>query len=250
MEALNFNMTKLPVWLHLWNVPLELFIQDGLSCIASVVGNPLYMDRITASQKRLAYAKVCFEIKVTTKIPSSNETVRPDGSLWPVDVEVPWSPQKFLTCCIFGHFTKNCPKNPSISVARVWVPIKSKSPSNGGKDDLVIDKINEASIGSKADARSKVAVGSSIKHGSDKEVASGRASSVSRFAILNETIGVEDKEENTKTKDMSNLISGVFALMESIKEQIANKKALTREPKEVNKDDQCITSLKEEKGKN
>ncbi|XVF59307.1 hypothetical protein PTKIN_Ptkin07bG0265200 [Pterospermum kingtungense] len=57
------TMSRPPVWLHLRNVPLELFTQDGLSCIVSVIGNPLYMDRITTSQKRLAYAKVCIELR-------------------------------------------------------------------------------------------------------------------------------------------------------------------------------------------
>ena len=50
MEMLEFNMEKLPVWIHLGNVPLELFNQKGLSYITSTSGNPLYMDRITAGQ--------------------------------------------------------------------------------------------------------------------------------------------------------------------------------------------------------
>ena len=54
---IEFNMEKLPVWIHLDNVPLKLFNQKGLSYNASAIGNPLYMDRITAGQQRLAFAK-------------------------------------------------------------------------------------------------------------------------------------------------------------------------------------------------
>ena len=54
MESLEFNMETLPIWIHLGNVPLELFTKNGLSYIASAIGNPLYMDRITATQQRLA----------------------------------------------------------------------------------------------------------------------------------------------------------------------------------------------------
>lgn len=45
MEKLSFQ--KFPLWIKLWNVPLELFTIDGISCIASAVGTPLYMDRAT-----------------------------------------------------------------------------------------------------------------------------------------------------------------------------------------------------------
>ncbi|MBA0814024.1 hypothetical protein Gohar_019874 [Gossypium harknessii] len=53
-------MDCLPVWIHLKHVPLELFTGGGLSYIASALGNPLYMDRITASKQRLPYAKLKF----------------------------------------------------------------------------------------------------------------------------------------------------------------------------------------------
>ncbi|XVE50375.1 hypothetical protein DITRI_Ditri01bG0157700 [Diplodiscus trichospermus] len=68
LTMLQFHMSKIPIWIQLGNVPLELFTQRGLSYIASAVGRPLYMDRITASQQRLAYAKVCLQIDVQTEI--------------------------------------------------------------------------------------------------------------------------------------------------------------------------------------
>ena len=58
MRLLEYNMAKLPLWIHLGNILLELFTQIGISYIASTLGNPLYMDRITVNQQRLAFAKV------------------------------------------------------------------------------------------------------------------------------------------------------------------------------------------------
>ena len=49
LASLEFDMTKLPIWIHLGKVLLELFTQKGLSYIASAIGSPLYMDRITAN---------------------------------------------------------------------------------------------------------------------------------------------------------------------------------------------------------
>ncbi|MBA0725908.1 hypothetical protein Golax_001769 [Gossypium laxum] len=62
-------MDRLPVWIHLKHVPLELFTGGGLSYIASALGNPLYMDGITASKQRLPYAKVCVELSVDQVLP-------------------------------------------------------------------------------------------------------------------------------------------------------------------------------------
>ncbi|XVF66298.1 hypothetical protein PTKIN_Ptkin10aG0024200 [Pterospermum kingtungense] len=57
MEVLDFNLSKLPVWFLLSNIPLELFTQRGIACIESTLGQPLYMDKVTAQQQRLAYAQ-------------------------------------------------------------------------------------------------------------------------------------------------------------------------------------------------
>ena len=73
MKYLEFNMTKLPIWIQMNNVPLELFTQKGISHIASVLGKPLYMDSFTAKQQRLAYAKVCVEVEATMEISSHIE---------------------------------------------------------------------------------------------------------------------------------------------------------------------------------
>ena len=50
MKTLEFNMAKLSVWIQLDNIPFELFTQKGLSDIASALGIPFYMDKITAQQ--------------------------------------------------------------------------------------------------------------------------------------------------------------------------------------------------------
>ena len=70
LQTLKFNMERLPIWVHLGNIPLELFAQNGLSYIVSAIGTPLSMDKFTACQSRLAFAKICVEINTTFDIPS------------------------------------------------------------------------------------------------------------------------------------------------------------------------------------
>ena len=88
------------------NVPLELFSQKGISYIASALGNPLYMDTITAKQQRLAYAKVCVEMEASMDIPSNIEVELQDCKLVIVHVKIPWMPTKCSKCGIFGHGDK------------------------------------------------------------------------------------------------------------------------------------------------
>ncbi|KAK8638784.1 hypothetical protein V6N13_137195 [Hibiscus sabdariffa] len=70
LQKLDFDLQKMPIWVQLHNVPLELFSRKGLSYIASAMGTPLYMDSITASCERLEFAKVCIEIIAGVSIPN------------------------------------------------------------------------------------------------------------------------------------------------------------------------------------
>ena len=124
MKSLEFDMTRLPVWIQLGNIPLELFTQKGISYIASAIGNPLYMDRITASQQRLAFAKVCVEIEVSMEMVRSIEVEVRNGSTVHVMVEYPWMPLKCSNCCMFGHTDKTCAIKVVSNTVKVWKPKK------------------------------------------------------------------------------------------------------------------------------
>ena len=124
MNSLEFNMAKLPVWIHLGNIPLELFTQKGISYIASAIGNPLYMDRITASQQRLAFAKVCVELEASMEVIRSIEVEVRNGKTVHVSVEYPWMPLKCSLCGIFGHGDNTCSRKIETVSRKVWVPKK------------------------------------------------------------------------------------------------------------------------------
>lgn len=58
------QMTKIPLWVHFYNVPLEFWTGPGLSYIASSVGRPLYADQLTESGRRVSFAKICVEVVI------------------------------------------------------------------------------------------------------------------------------------------------------------------------------------------
>ncbi|KAK3229882.1 hypothetical protein Dsin_001763 [Dipteronia sinensis] len=82
--------SKIPVWVKLFNIPHELWNEEGLSHIASAVEKPLYADSLTESMKRISYARVCIEIDAT--------------------FEYQWKPKICTECKFFGHSITTCPK--------------------------------------------------------------------------------------------------------------------------------------------
>ncbi|KAK8628586.1 hypothetical protein V6N13_009173 [Hibiscus sabdariffa] len=82
----------MPIWLQLYNVPLELYSRKGLSYITSALGSPLYMDSVTTSKERLGFVKVCVEIEAEVQIPKTVDVVRRDDSIVTIRVIIPWMP--------------------------------------------------------------------------------------------------------------------------------------------------------------
>lgn len=139
IKPIDINLKKVPLWIHLKDVPLELFNREGLSYIASVIGKPLYMDSVTASCKSLAYAKVCVEIETEQEIPTSVKLLMRDGSISLVMVDIPWYPTKCSVCNLFGHTVKTCVK----TVKKVWQDKKVSGIENlpsFGASSLTLDQ--------------------------------------------------------------------------------------------------------------
>ncbi|KAI8537357.1 hypothetical protein RHMOL_Rhmol09G0017700 [Rhododendron molle] len=71
MHLTKGAFSSVPVWVKLYNVPLESWTEDGLSYIASYIGNPLYLDDFTQDHSRLTFARVCIEVDEAKEIPKS-----------------------------------------------------------------------------------------------------------------------------------------------------------------------------------
>ncbi|KAK8613315.1 hypothetical protein V6N13_101080 [Hibiscus sabdariffa] len=105
-EALDLNSA--PIWIKLWHVPLELFSQKGLDCLASALGKPLYTDRPTMLKQNLEFAKICVNIDAKFVLPKFIPVELSKGNCIDVGVEIVWPPPKCEHCCIFGHLGENC----------------------------------------------------------------------------------------------------------------------------------------------
>ncbi|XP_039068832.1 uncharacterized protein LOC120215148 [Hibiscus syriacus] len=141
VKKLDFDLSVMPVWFHLYNAPLELYSRKGLSYISSALGNPLYMDSITASRKRLEYAKVCVEIIAGFRIPEEVNVALKNGSLATIKVFVPWLPKSCSCCRTFGHLANRCAVSQKVKhEVKVWREkgISSSELCDKGKMDSIV----------------------------------------------------------------------------------------------------------------
>ncbi|KAE9445459.1 hypothetical protein C3L33_22645, partial [Rhododendron williamsianum] len=88
------GLTKLPIWIQLYNVPLQYWTAEGLSYLASSVGKPLYADEMTETAKRISYAKICVEVDVNASLPHSVDLLMSSGKLVSIAIKYPWRPVK------------------------------------------------------------------------------------------------------------------------------------------------------------
>src|SRR4051812_10014666 len=86
----KFDSRKLPLWVNLRGVPMELFTKEGISHIASGIGVPLFMDKATEMRSRLYFARVCVEVDQTVVLPSTIPVEIEDFGCFDVHVEYPW----------------------------------------------------------------------------------------------------------------------------------------------------------------
>ncbi|RZC92530.1 hypothetical protein C5167_029763 [Papaver somniferum] len=102
---LNFDrteMTSLPIWVKIYNLPLFLWNTCFLSKIGSGLGIPLYADRKTNNLERLAYAMLCIEVKPHTSLPE-NLIIVVRGMEYQLDIEYDLRTLKFANCSTFRN---------------------------------------------------------------------------------------------------------------------------------------------------
>lgn len=110
-EGLDFIFdacTKAPVWVKFHNVPLSCLTVSGLSYLASGIGKPLFVDKVTEKLEPMNFARMCVEITTSTVMPSSLDVVVLDEETKLkkiVSVKVEYQ-NKHLSCShckTFGH---------------------------------------------------------------------------------------------------------------------------------------------------
>ncbi|KAJ9535832.1 hypothetical protein OSB04_un001013 [Centaurea solstitialis] len=138
------DLKKLPLWVNLYGVPLEVWNVQGLSELASGIGVPLALDRATEERcikqaGRAGFARVLIEVAADKSISNEIVCLVPllDGKSEKeiiVRAEYSWKPPRCSHCCLFGHSFANCVVRPLSDEEKV-LKDKKDDRSDGKMDD-------------------------------------------------------------------------------------------------------------------
>ncbi|XP_021986427.1 uncharacterized protein LOC110882805 [Helianthus annuus] len=123
------DITSIPVWVKMHDVPLPAFTEDGLSLLASKIGVPKMLDSYTAtmcseSWGRSSFARALIEVHAGMELMRSIKVAVPslEGNGYAkaeVKLEYDWEPLRCTGCCVFSHEDSTCPKKPKPIVTDV-----------------------------------------------------------------------------------------------------------------------------------
>lgn len=102
------EITMMPMWVTLKNVPRRMFSWAGLGFIASAAGKPKRLHPDTILCKSFEEAKVFVEADLTKELPKSHHFKSKLGVAADVQFEYPWLPPKCSICSGWGHTGQTC----------------------------------------------------------------------------------------------------------------------------------------------
>nr|XP_009775461.1 PREDICTED: uncharacterized protein LOC104225384 [Nicotiana sylvestris] len=101
------SVSVIPLWITFPGLLLRFWFTKALSKLASVVGKPLYTDKITAEMENVSYARVLVETDISQPLPDSFEMQTKRGVIIQ-QIEYEWKPKYCCECIRFGHNSNEC----------------------------------------------------------------------------------------------------------------------------------------------
>lgn len=104
------DLESAPTWAVLKNVPPQMYSLDGISVIASAIGEPLHTEKSRLDPYHFGDTKVKVEISLDSSPPTTVIVRDSLGHSVRVEVSYPRLPPKCCNCGRFGHLLNRCPK--------------------------------------------------------------------------------------------------------------------------------------------
>lgn len=135
-------VTSLPLWVKLFNLPDCYWTIEGLSRVASVIGNPICADKLTQKLEILPFARMCVDYKIGDPLPNviPVTALNPSGEKYVDEVHVEYVHKPLICsgCKQLGHPVTACPVTK-----RIWVQ-KSVQKPQAVQTEEVIEKTDLA----------------------------------------------------------------------------------------------------------
>ncbi|GKC44700.1 aspartic peptidase, partial [Tanacetum coccineum] len=123
--------TTVLVWVKLHKVTVVAYSEDGLSLIATQIGNPIMLDAFTSTMcveawGRIGYARALIKVSADKDLKQEVTMVVPNivgnevsHTFETIRVEYEWKPPLCLDCHVFGHANDTCPKRVPVKVTSI-----------------------------------------------------------------------------------------------------------------------------------
>ncbi|KAF8090579.1 hypothetical protein N665_0472s0012 [Sinapis alba] len=102
------EISTLPVWVNLKNIPDCCYSRLGISHIASGLGEPILTHKPRLDPTSMGEAKVLIEMELDRDFPKLIALDDKQGSIFLVDVDYTWIPSMCEKCGNLGHKEKRC----------------------------------------------------------------------------------------------------------------------------------------------
>ncbi|CAH9085341.1 unnamed protein product [Cuscuta europaea] len=126
---------KVPIWVKFHDLPLQLWNDEAMSNVASMVGIPITTDKITQERINNDYARVLIEVDISKPPPLSFPIRLPSQKVIKQSVVYETFPSYCFHCKDFGHHPFTCKK-----LAKCGVEVDKEKE----KIDVVVAEIEEA----------------------------------------------------------------------------------------------------------
>ncbi|CAE5959305.1 unnamed protein product [Arabidopsis arenosa] len=120
------ELSTAPTWAILKNIPPQMYSLEGISVIASAIGEPLHTEKSRLDPFHFGNTKVKVEIDLDSSPPAIIKVRDSMGNSVRVEVSYPRLPPRCCNCGRFGHLLNRCPK-----------PLMKKSFGKGGPKPFV-----------------------------------------------------------------------------------------------------------------
>ncbi|KAJ9552463.1 hypothetical protein OSB04_016508 [Centaurea solstitialis] len=113
------DLQTVPLWVNIYGLPLDVWDYEIISRIASVVGEPVSVDRYTdemceTKSGRANFARVLVNVSADYELPSYIDAIIL-GKLRKFKTEFLWKPKRCSHCKVFGHDFEGCVIRPRTS---------------------------------------------------------------------------------------------------------------------------------------
>ncbi|KAK4383021.1 hypothetical protein Sango_2816300 [Sesamum angolense] len=142
---------EVPIWIKLRHLPVEYWIDEGLSIVASGIGKPLYLDAITKACTKLDFVRVYVILHIDSKLLKHIiiMVLTKDGDERPckIDIEYEWAPLKCVNCMCLGHSSTTCPAKRVAAKAPVEVYVKPAVPNSEPVTNYTVPMKEPSTVG-------------------------------------------------------------------------------------------------------